>query len=68
MLKGCNPYLIFCLNLLPIYQIYLPSNFTYKCSDICQSNIYGYEYNYTCYKKCPKKLIYYLIIHIHVNI
>ena len=55
MLQGCNPYLIYCLNLLPINQIDLPLNFTYKCTDICQSNIYGYEYNYTCYKKCPKK-------------
>ena len=47
---GLNPNLMVCLDFLPPKQ-----DITYNCSEICNNDIYGYEYNNSCYKTCPKK-------------
>ena len=49
MIEGINPNLVYCLN----FRHDNSSNNSYNCSGICQSNIYGYEYNNTCYNSCP---------------
>ena len=49
--SGNNTNLMYCLNLSkPKYNIE-----AYNCSGYCNNSLYGFEYNDTCYKACPKK-------------